>query len=102
METPLQQFMTSKSQTPTSVCRKRAFPIENLEIFKEEERLLGNSEEAKQYLVLKILISIVAYKFLTNYNFFLFRLEDCLFIQMTQFCAIFFCLIFCFLNSHGV
>ena len=85
METPLQKFLTSKSQTPTSVCRKSAFPIENLEIFREEERLLGNNEEAKQYLVLKILISIVAYKFLTNYNFFLFRLEDCLFIQMTPF-----------------
>jgi hypothetical protein len=64
METLLQQFMKSKSQTPTTVCRKSAFPphihfpIENLKTFNELELLLGNSEEAKQYLVRKLLIGI--------------------------------------------
>ena len=58
VETLLKTLLKSnKSHTPTQFCKKSAFPphirfpIENLQTFNEVESLLGDSEEAKQYMV---------------------------------------------------
>ena len=58
VETLLKQLLNrNKSHTPTQFFKKSVFPqhikfpIENLQTFNEVESLLGDSEEAKQYMV---------------------------------------------------
>ena len=57
VETLLKTLLKSnKSHTPTQFCKSAfpphiRFPIKNLETFNEVESLLGDSEDAKQYLV---------------------------------------------------